>query len=74
MFLKLFRKRSNQKYINKILNSKRSKFSDRKIRSVGIILSLEEYKDYDKLKGIFSFTPLSKDPSPKSSADTSVFE
>ena len=54
MFLKLFRKRSNQKYINKILNSKRSKISDRKIRSVGIILSLEEYKDYDKLKGIFT--------------------
>ena len=54
MFLKLFRKRSNQKYINKILNSKRSKISDRKIRSVGIILSLEEYKDYDNLKGIFT--------------------
>ena len=53
MFLKLFRKRSNKKYINKILNSKRSKISDRKIRSVGIILNLEECKDYDKIKNIF---------------------
>ena len=53
MFLKLFRKRSNRKYINKILNSKRSKISEKKIRSVGIILSLDEYKDYDKLKDIF---------------------
>jgi len=53
MFLKLFRKRSNQKYINKILNSKRSKISERKIRSVGIILSLDEFKDYNKLKEIF---------------------
>ena len=50
MFLNLFRKRSNQKYINKILNSKRSKISEKKIRSVGIILSLDEYKDYDKLR------------------------
>ena len=49
MFLKLFRKRSNQKYINKILNSKRSKISEKKIRSVGIILNLEEFNDYDKL-------------------------
>ena len=54
MFLKLFRKRSNQKYINKILNSKRSKISEKKIRSVGIILSLEEFKDYDKIKKIFT--------------------
>ena len=53
MFLKLFRKRSNQKYINKILNSKRSKISEKKIRSIGIILSLDEYKDYDKLRKIF---------------------
>lgn len=54
MFLKLFRKRSNQKYINKILNFKRSKISEKKIRSVGIILSLEEFKDYDKIKKIFT--------------------
>jgi len=54
MFLKLFRKRSNQKYINKILNSKRSKISEKKIRSVGIILSLEEFKDYDKIREIFT--------------------
>ena len=53
MFLKLFRKRSNRKYINKILNSKRSKISEKKIRSIGIILSLDEYKDYDKLREIF---------------------
>ena len=54
MFLKLFRKRSNQKYINKILNSKRSKISEKKIRSVGVILSLEEFKNYDKIKEIFT--------------------
>ena len=53
MFLNLFRKRSNQKYINKVLNSKRLKISEKKIRSVGIILSLDEYKDYDKLRDIF---------------------
>ena len=53
MFLNLFRKRSNQKYINKVLNSKRSKISEKKIRSVGIILSLDEYKDYEKLRDIF---------------------
>ena len=34
MFLNLFRKRSNQKYINKVLNSKRLKISEKKIRSV----------------------------------------
>ena len=54
MFLKLFRKRSNQKYINKILNFNRSIISEKKIISVGIILSIEEFKDYDKLKKIFT--------------------
>ena len=50
MFLKLFKDKSNQKYINRILNSRISNVNKKRIESVGVLLNLEEFSDYDALK------------------------
>ena len=50
MFLKLFKDKSNQKYINRILNSRISNVRKKRIESVGVLLNLEEFSDYDALK------------------------
>ena len=53
MFIKFFKDRSNKKFINKALESRSSSVSDGKIQTVGIILNIGEFKDYDKLRLIF---------------------
>ena len=53
MFIKFFKDRSNKKFINKVLESRSSSVSDSKIQTVGIILNIGEFKDYDKLRLIF---------------------
>jgi len=50
MFLKRFRDKSNQKYINNILNSEERNVHRRKIESVGIILNFDEFGNYDQLR------------------------
>ena len=53
MFIKFFKDRSNKKFINKALESRLNSVSDSKIQTVGIILNIGEFKDYDKLRLIF---------------------
>ena len=55
MFLKLFKKRSNEKYINNILDNRSVSISSEKIRSVGVIVNLDEFKNYESLINIFSY-------------------
>ena len=50
MFLKRFKEKSNQKYINSILNSRKPSVHSGKIGSVGIILNHDEYSNYEKLR------------------------
>ena len=50
MFLKRFREKSNQKYINNILNSVSRVVHQRKADSVGVILNFDEFNDYDKFR------------------------
>ena len=50
MFLKLFKDKSNQKYINRILNSRISNVNKKRIESVGVLLNLEEFSDYDTIE------------------------
>ena len=50
MFLRRFREKSNQKYINKILNSRKASVHERRIESVGVILNLDEFSDYDQIR------------------------
>ena len=39
MFFKLFKKKSNDKYLNNILNNRKSSVNNNKIKSVGIIIN-----------------------------------
>lgn len=52
MFLKRFREKSNQKYINNILNSNGREVHGRKAESIGIVLNFDEFNDYDRLRNM----------------------
>ena len=53
MFFKRLKKKSNQKYINNILNNRKTSVDDRRIKSVGVIFNNDEFKNYDQLRSIF---------------------
>tara|TARA_R110002073_G_scaffold335320_1_gene526992 strand:+ start:5860 stop:6378 length:519 start_codon:yes stop_codon:yes gene_type:complete len=53
MFLKRFKEKSNQKYINNILNSRNVTVDSRKIESIGIILSFDEFNKYETFTSLF---------------------
>lgn len=53
MFFKRFKEKSNQKYINRILNSRKSNVESKKIETVGILLNLDEFFDYDVFRNFF---------------------
>src|SRR5690606_808816 len=53
MIFKAFKEKSNQKYINKLLNSRTSAVQPKKIQSVGVILNLNEFADLDAFRGFF---------------------
>ena len=54
MFFKLLKKKSNDKYLNNILNNRKFIVNKNKIKSVGIILNFEEFNDYDLLRKVFT--------------------
>ena len=54
MFLQRFKKKSIQKYINKRLNSRNVSVNNSKIASIGIILNLDEFNNYDTLRQFFN--------------------
>jgi len=53
MFLNRFKKKSNLKFINKLLNSRSTSISSGKIKSVGVILNLDEFNKREKLLLLF---------------------
>jgi len=53
MFLKRFKEKSNQKYIDKILNIRTPSIDNRIIESVGIIVNADEFNNYDELLALF---------------------
>jgi len=50
MILKSLREKSNQKHINKLLNSRKSVVSNAKIDSIGVILNLNEFRDFEAFR------------------------
>ncbi|MCB0446493.1 MAG: hypothetical protein KDD03_03105 [Gelidibacter sp.] len=50
MILKAFKEKSNQKYINSVLNSRQVAVTNKRIESVGVILSLKEFGDFDAFR------------------------
>ncbi|WCO00518.1 DUF6913 domain-containing protein [Psychroserpens ponticola] len=54
MILKAFKANSNQKYINKLLNARQVAVSNRKMNSVGVILNMTEFSDFDAFRSFFN--------------------
>ena len=53
MIIKFLKNRSNKIFMKKMLESRKFNSSAIRINTVGIILNLDEYKDYDQIKEIF---------------------
>lgn len=53
MILKAFKANSNQKYINKLLNARQVAVSNLKMNSVGVILNMNEFSDFDAFRTYF---------------------
>lgn len=53
MILKGFKEKSNQKFINKLIDSRKPALSSKRIESVGIILNLIEFDDFETLRNFF---------------------
>ncbi|WP_053977581.1 DUF6913 domain-containing protein [Mangrovimonas xylaniphaga] len=53
MILKAFKEKSYQNYINKLLNSRSIEAGNKKIDSVGVILNLNEFTDFENFQRFF---------------------
>ncbi|MGB3605736.1 DUF6913 domain-containing protein [Psychroserpens sp.] len=53
MILKVFKEKSNQKYINKLLSESREAISNTKINAVGVILNSDEFSDFEAFRTFF---------------------
>ena len=53
MILKAFKANSNQKYINKLLNARQVAVSNLRMNSVGVILNMNEFSDFDAFRNYF---------------------
>lgn len=53
MIFKAFKEKSNLKHINKLLNSRTAAIHKRKIESVGVVLNVDEYVDFESFRVFF---------------------
>ncbi|WP_298756586.1 hypothetical protein [uncultured Psychroserpens sp.] len=53
MILKAFKTKSNQKYINKLLSARSVAVSNTKMNTVGVILNMSEYSDFESFRMYF---------------------
>lgn len=53
MFFKRLKKKSNQKYINKVLNDSKPSVDGRTIKYIGVIFNHDEFRNHDQMKDIF---------------------
>ena len=52
MFIKFLKNRSNRKFIKRAIESRVQSVENKKIESVGVIVNIGEFKQYDKLINI----------------------
>ena len=52
MILKVFKEKSNQKYLNKLLSIRNVDVSNGKIKNLGIIMHIEEIDDFELFRGM----------------------
>jgi len=53
MILKGFKEKSNQKFINKLIDTRRAQTSTKRMESVGIVLNLSEFDDFEIFRIFF---------------------
>ena len=53
MILKGFKQKSNQKFINKLVSFRLAEVSSNKLESVGIVLNLSEFDDFEPFRIFF---------------------
>ena len=53
MVLKAFKARSNQKYVEKLLATRIPSVNDNKVSSVGVILHLDEFSNFEQFRSFF---------------------
>lgn len=53
MILKSFKEKSNQKFINKLIDSRKAALSSKRLESVGIVLNLSEFDEFEAFREFF---------------------
>ncbi|MBR9913956.1 MAG: hypothetical protein GYB32_03870 [Algicola sp.] len=53
MILKAFKEKSNQKFVNKLLSARRIAVDHSKMTSVGVVLNLSEFSDFEAFRAFF---------------------
>lgn len=53
MFLKRFKEKSNQKFLNRLLKERKTSVTHKKVETIGVILNYEEFNDYDAIRLFF---------------------
>lgn len=53
MILKAFREKSNQKFVNNLLENRSQNVQDKKVRHVGVILNQDEFGDPEPFRALF---------------------
>jgi hypothetical protein len=53
MILKVFKEKSNQKYINKLLSARQVAVNNNKMSTVGVVLSMSEFSDFEAFRSFF---------------------
>ena len=53
MILKAFKVKSNQKYINKLLNARQVAVNNKKVNTVGVIFNMSEFSDFEAFRLFF---------------------
>jgi len=52
MILKVFKEKSNKKYLNRILLNRNVNVTDSKIKSLGVIIHIDEVDDFELFRGL----------------------
>ena len=55
MIFKLFKEKSNEKYLNNILAKRHVDYSNVEIKSLGVIIHIDKYDDYESFRELASY-------------------
>ncbi|MGB5418521.1 DUF6913 domain-containing protein [Algibacter sp.] len=55
MILKGFKEKSNKKYLNKLLSERNINVNADKVISLGVILNIDEFDDFEKFRGLADY-------------------